>query len=153
MPPTTSEMAAIAPHAIDRLCLIAPAGLWLDEHPIPDLFALLPFELPALLFHDPAKGAALRPAGADFSDPVWLQEFLIGNSRRLGTAVTGLDEPTARGVTQHPYSGHQTLEVPRLVRGSVIDDDDLVRGAPGAFENGREACVSAGDLVEHRNHD
>ena len=81
-----AEMAAIAPQAIDRLCLIAPAGLWLDEHPIPDLFALLPFELPALLFHDPAKGAALLTAGADFSDPEWLQEFLIGNSRRLGTA-------------------------------------------------------------------
>ncbi len=33
-----SEMAAVAPGDVSRLALIAPAGLWLDEHPIPDIF-------------------------------------------------------------------------------------------------------------------
>ena len=33
-----AEMAAIAPNDVSRLALIAPAGLWLDEHPIPDFF-------------------------------------------------------------------------------------------------------------------
>src|SRR5471032_3252547 len=31
-----SEMAAVAPHDGSKLALIAPAGLWLDNHPIPD---------------------------------------------------------------------------------------------------------------------
>src|SRR5262250_2186722 len=58
-----AEMAAIAPHDVSRLALICPAGLWLEDHPIVDMFTLLPFELPAYLFHDPEKGAALMTAG------------------------------------------------------------------------------------------
>ena len=81
-----AEMASLCPHEIEKLALIAPAGLWLDAHPIPDLFALLPMELPALMFHDVAKGFALMSAGANFEDDEFLKEFLIANSRRLGTA-------------------------------------------------------------------
>jgi pimeloyl-ACP methyl ester carboxylesterase len=43
-----AEMAAVAPGEVERLGLIAPAGLWLDDHPVPDLFSKLPHELPAL---------------------------------------------------------------------------------------------------------
>lgn len=62
-----AEMAAIAPNDIDKLCLICPAGLWLDDYPIPDIFATMPYELPELLFHDPVAGGAMMTAGADFS--------------------------------------------------------------------------------------
>lgn len=55
-----AEMAAIAPGAIKRLVLICPAGLWLDEHPIPDLFAMMPFELPTYLLHDPSLLIPMR---------------------------------------------------------------------------------------------
>src|ERR1700716_2640765 len=48
-----AEMAAIAPNDVSRLALICPAGLWLDDHPIVDMFSLLPFEMPKYLFHDP----------------------------------------------------------------------------------------------------
>ena len=81
-----AEMAALCPHEIDKLALIAPAGLWLEANPIPDLFSLLPMELPALLFHDVAKGGALMSAGANFEDDEFLKEFMVANSRRLGTA-------------------------------------------------------------------
>ena len=53
-----AEMAAIAHTEIEKLCLLAPAGLWLDDHPIADIFAKLPYEMPALLFHDAEAGAA-----------------------------------------------------------------------------------------------
>jgi len=81
-----AEMAAIAPLAYDRLVLVAPAGLWLDEYPVTDLFTLLPYEFPHYLFHDPEAGAALLTGGLDFDDPEAIKAFLIGNSRRLGTA-------------------------------------------------------------------
>lgn len=82
-----AEMAAIAPNDYDRLVLIAPLGLWLDAHPITDIYTLLPYEFPPLLFHDAAAGTALMAGGKiDFSDPKAIQRFLIGNSRRLGTA-------------------------------------------------------------------
>ena len=45
------------PNEVSNLCLIAPAGLWVDDHPIADLFATLPYEMPALLFHDAEAGA------------------------------------------------------------------------------------------------
>jgi pimeloyl-ACP methyl ester carboxylesterase len=81
-----AEMACLAPDAIAGLALLAPAGLWLDEHPIPDLFATLPFELGALLFHDPAAGVKKLSGGVDWSDMEALQKFLVQNARRLGTA-------------------------------------------------------------------
>lgn len=81
-----AEMACMQPDSVQRLALIAPAGLWVPEHPIPDIFALLPFEFPALLFHDAEKGAALMTGGMDFDDPKAIEAFLVVNSRRLGTA-------------------------------------------------------------------
>src|SRR5688572_32564546 len=41
-----AEMASVVPQRPASLTLIAPAGMWLDEHPIADIFATLPHELP-----------------------------------------------------------------------------------------------------------
>lgn len=98
-----AEMAAIAPNDIDRLALIAPAGLWLDQHPIPDLFAKMPFELPELLFHDVELGKELMTAGLDFGDPEFLKNFLVINARRLGTAGKILFPIPERGLSQRLY--------------------------------------------------
>jgi pimeloyl-ACP methyl ester carboxylesterase len=81
-----AEMAALAPNDVSRLVLIAPAGLWLEDHPIVDLFTLLPFELPGYLFHDPEKGAAQMTAGLQMDDPKFLQDYLVRNARQLGMA-------------------------------------------------------------------
>jgi pimeloyl-ACP methyl ester carboxylesterase len=64
-----SEMACLNPHAFQKLVLLAPAGLWMDAHPIPDLFAM-----------------KLMMQGMDFSNLEALQDFLVGNARRLGMA-------------------------------------------------------------------
>ena len=81
-----AEMAAMAPQSYGRLVLLAPLGLWLAEHPIGDVFSMLPYEFPQQLFHDPVSGAAAMTGGLDFDDPAAIKTFLIGNSRRLGTA-------------------------------------------------------------------
>ena len=81
-----AEMACLNPKGLGRLALICPAGLWIDEHPIPDLFSMLPFELAKVLFHDPKVGEKVLTQGLDFSDMKALQDFLVGNARRLGTA-------------------------------------------------------------------
>lgn len=98
-----AEMAAVAPHDVSRLVLIAPAGLWLDHHPIPDLFSALPFELPAYLFHDPIAGAELFGANIDLSDPAFLQNFLIRNARQLGAAGKLLFPIPDRGLAARLY--------------------------------------------------
>ncbi|MFV0260437.1 MAG: alpha/beta fold hydrolase [Acidimicrobiales bacterium] len=81
-----AEMASVAPHDLARLVLIAPAGLWDDEHPVPDIFAMLPFEMAEVLFDDPVQGEKLMTGGVDFSDNEALAGFMVANARRLGTA-------------------------------------------------------------------
>jgi pimeloyl-ACP methyl ester carboxylesterase len=81
-----AEMAALNPAALDRLALIAPAGVWLDAHPIPDLFAMTPFELPRVLFADAKAGESVLTAGLDLGSNEALKAFMVGNARRLGTA-------------------------------------------------------------------
>jgi len=96
-----AEMAAIAHTEIDKLCLLAPAGLWLDEQPIVDIFTKLPYELPALLFHDAELGRRLMTAGGgDMGDPEFLKQFLIMNARRLGMAGKLLFPIPDRGLSQ-----------------------------------------------------
>ena len=53
-----AEIAAVNPERVRKLVLIAPIGLWLDDHPIPDISAIPPGQLPGLLFADPAGPAA-----------------------------------------------------------------------------------------------
>jgi pimeloyl-ACP methyl ester carboxylesterase len=98
-----AEMAALAPNDVSRLALIAPAGLWLEDHPIPDLFSLLPFELPKYLFHDPEAGAALMTAGLKMDDPKFLQDYLIRNARQLGMAGKLLFPIPERGLAGRLY--------------------------------------------------
>lgn len=98
-----AEMAALSNTTVTQLALICPAGLWIDEDPICDLFSKLPFELPDLLFHEPAKYAGLLSAGGDFNDPEFLTDFLVGNARRMGTAGKILFPIPDRGLSERLY--------------------------------------------------
>lgn len=81
-----AEMAAVSAQRPAALILVGPNGLWDDDAPLADLFALLPFQFAEVLFADQARGAALLTGGVDFDDMDGLTEFFIGNARRLGTA-------------------------------------------------------------------
>jgi pimeloyl-ACP methyl ester carboxylesterase len=98
-----AEMAAVAPGDVSRLALIAPFGLWLEDHPIPDLFSLLPFEMPGYLFHDPEAGAALMTAGLKMEDPEFLKAYLVRNARQLGMAGKLLFPIPERGLADRLY--------------------------------------------------
>jgi pimeloyl-ACP methyl ester carboxylesterase len=98
-----AEMAAIAPNDVSRLALICPAGIWLDNHPIADLFATMPFEMPKLLFHNVEAGTAMLTAGLDLADPNFLQKFLVTNARQLGMAGRILFPIPDRGLSSRLY--------------------------------------------------
>lgn len=98
-----AEMAALAPNDVSRLALICPAGLWLDDHPIVDMFSLLPFEMPKYLFHDPEAGAKLMTSGLRMDDPKFLQDYLIRNARQMGTAGKLLFPIPDRGLADRLY--------------------------------------------------
>ena len=98
-----AEMAAVQPNDVSRLALIAPAGLWDDDHPIVDLFATMPYEMPALLFHDAEAGAAMMTAGRNVEDPNFLQTYLVANARQLGMAGRILFPIPERGLSTRLY--------------------------------------------------
>jgi len=98
-----AEMAATAPHDLSRLVLLAPAGLWDDDLPVPDIFAMLPFEMAEVLFHDPALGEKILTAGRDFSDDSALGNFMVSRARQLGTAGKILFPIPNRGLARRLY--------------------------------------------------
>ena len=81
-----AEMACLAPRDLGKLVLVSPAGVWIDELPIPDIFAMLPFQLAEALFVDPQKGATMMTGGADLSDIEALKDYYIAAQRRLAMA-------------------------------------------------------------------
>jgi pimeloyl-ACP methyl ester carboxylesterase len=110
-------MACLAPRDLSRLALVDAAGLWLDDHPIPDIFSLLPFQFADLLFHDPERGAALLTGGVDFGDLEALRDFYIGNARRMGMAGKILFPIPDRHVARRLYR----LSAPTLVAWGASD--------------------------------
>jgi pimeloyl-ACP methyl ester carboxylesterase len=106
---TAAEMAAMSPGAIDRLVLVAPAGLKPDTGEILDVFYHSPLQLRDLTVHDPGTvpewdelfGAAPTPAEMD----------LLERNREM----------TAR-LTWKPYMHSPTLSrfLPRVTNPTLV---------------------------------
>lgn len=98
-----AEMAALAPQSVDRMVLLCSAGLWLEDHPIPDLFSMLPFELAEVLFADPAAGEKMLTGGVDFSDDAALTAFMVARARQMGMAGKILFPVPNRRLSKRAY--------------------------------------------------
>jgi pimeloyl-ACP methyl ester carboxylesterase len=133
-----AEMAAVARHDLRSLVLIDAAGLWDDAEPIPDIFAMLPFELAEVLFADPAAGEKILTAGMDFSDDAALTTFMIQRARRLGMAGKLLFPVPSRHVERRLHR----VNVPTLVAWG--EQDRLI---PPSYA-GRWAELIAGSATE-----
>ena len=133
-----AEMAAVAPRDVERLGLIAPAGLWLDDHPVPDLFSKLPHELPALLFHDAQFGERVLTAGADFDDPKFLEAFIIRNTRQLAMAGKLLFPIPDRGLAERLY---------RIRARTVLVWGDSDRVIPPAHGEAFRQAIAGAELI------
>jgi len=130
-----AEMACVARNDLDRLALVAPFGLWLDDHPIPDPFAVLPFQLTELLFADVEKAALLLSSGTDLESDEGLAEFMVANARRLGTAGKVMFPVPNRRLSKRLYR----LSAPTLI--VMGDGDRLITGPYG--EAWRSAIAGA----------
>src|SRR2546422_394766 len=95
----------------------AGAGRWRDEHPTPDIFALLPSQLAELLFDDPQKGQALLTGGADLADMEALKEFYLVSQRRLAMAGKILFPIPNRRLSKRLYR----LTAPTLILWGAAD--------------------------------
>ena len=133
-----AEMAAVQPNDVSRLVLIAPAGLWDDDHPIPDIFTTLPFEMPALLFHDEVAGAAMLTAGRNVTDPNFLQTDLVTNARQLGMAGRILFPVPERGLAGRMH---------RIRARTVIVWGDSDRLIPPVYAHAFKKGILGAELV------
>jgi len=133
-----AEMAAVAPNDVTRLVLIAPAGLWNDDHPTPDIFALLPFEMPRYLFHDPESGAKLMTSGVRIDDPEFLKAYLVRNARQMGMAGKLLFPIPDRGLAARLY---------RITARTVIVWGESDRMIPPVYACGFEAGIAGSRVV------
>ncbi len=133
-----AEMAAVAPNDVSRLALICPAGLWDDDHPIADIFSLLPFEMPQILFHDAVAGAAMMTAGRNVEDPNFLQTYLVNNARQLGMAGRILFPIPERGLAERLY---------RIKAKTVIVWGDSDRLTPPFYAHGFKKGIAGSELV------
>ncbi|MDE1174827.1 MAG: alpha/beta hydrolase [Parvibaculaceae bacterium] len=133
-----AELAAIAPHDVSRLALICPAGLWLDDHPVPDLFSLMPYEMPQYLFHDVEAGTALMTAGVAIDDSEWLKAYLVRNARQMGMAGKILFPIPDRGLSQRLY---------RIKAKTVLVWGDSDRLTVPAYAHAFKKAISGAELV------
>lgn len=149
-----AEMAAIAHTEVAKLCLLAPTGLWLDDHPVVDIFSKLPFELPGLLFHDAAAGQKLLASGGNMEDPEFLKQFLVMNARRMGMAGKILFPIPDRGLAQRLHRirartlivwGREDALIPPVYGDAfkkAISKSKLVRIAKAGHALGQERPVA-----------
>ena len=133
-----AEMAAVCPNDVDRLCLIAAAGLWLDAHPVPDIFTLLPREFPEYMFHDVEAGRAMMTANLNINDPAFLIPFLVTNARQLGMAGKFLFPIPERGLKDRMY---------RIKARTVLVWGDSDRLFPAPYAHAFKDGIAHAELV------
>jgi pimeloyl-ACP methyl ester carboxylesterase len=80
-----AELAVWSPHRVRKLVLANAAGLWLDEQPVADFFAMTPEQLAVALWHDPSSDVAKAMMAVPQDEQAQLEAFLL-RSQHLATA-------------------------------------------------------------------
>jgi pimeloyl-ACP methyl ester carboxylesterase len=97
-----AEMAATEPRRVKKLVLLAPAGLFLNEHPMLDFFSMTPDALVRASFHDPqceaAQALITRPA-----DPAAATEAIVARVKAMAAVGRFLWPNGDRGLNERLY--------------------------------------------------
>ena len=147
-----AEVAAFDVHRASKLVLIAPAGFWIDEVPIPDLFAAQLTEIAGLLFHDPNSPAAQMMTAIP-SDFKALETMYVERVKRLAVAGKFLWPIPDRGLKKRAYR----IAAPTLLLWG--DDDKLIPAAyarefTSRIKNSRlEIIKNAGHMVMYEQQE
>jgi pimeloyl-ACP methyl ester carboxylesterase len=105
-----AELAAISPHLVRKLVLVDAYGLWLDDRPLPDPFALSPKDLEGAKWCDPAKAPIPEPSAFDANGN--RDALAIFRAQNLGTATKFMWPIPDRGLSRRlPYVKAPTLIV------------------------------------------
>lgn len=105
-----AELAALSPHRVRKLVLANAVGLWLDEHPVADFFAMTPEQLAVALWHDPNAAVAKAMMAVPQDEQAQLEAFLL-RSQHLATAGKFLWPIPDRGLKKRLHR----IKAPTLV--------------------------------------
>jgi pimeloyl-ACP methyl ester carboxylesterase len=72
-----AEIAAMAPERIAKLVLVGAVGLWLDDHPVLDYWAVTPAQQAKATFHDPQGLVAQMAAAAVPTEAKARNDYLV----------------------------------------------------------------------------
>ena len=98
-----AEVAALDTRRAKKLVLVGAAGLWIDNDPIPDLFASDLDDLPALLFHDPKSPLAQMMLAMPWDDQELVTAMYVERTRRFSAASKFLWPIPDRGLKRRAY--------------------------------------------------
>jgi pimeloyl-ACP methyl ester carboxylesterase len=120
-----AELAAHYPRRVKQLVLIAPVGLWRDDEPVTDIFAVPLPELPHVLFADPAF--IPPPPAGDEAGALPEMEALVSLARGMASVAKFMWPIPDRGLARRLHRiGARTLVVfgteDALVPASYADD-------------------------------
>lgn len=102
-----AELAIVAPHRVRSLVLADSYGLWIDDAPMPDAFAMTPPELDAAKWHDPAN-KELETHTREGSTQL---DLMVERTKNSGTASTFMWPIPDRGLRRRA----RYLTAPTLV--------------------------------------
>ena len=136
-----AELAANNPERVDKLVLIAPIGLWIDEHPVPDISGIPPDQLPGLILADPTGPLAAMLPAPDPTNP----ESLLAAVNNITSILQFIWPLPDKGLDRRLYR----VQAPTLLVWGA--QDKLVHPAYGrAFA----AAIKGArlEMVEHAAH-
>jgi pimeloyl-ACP methyl ester carboxylesterase len=138
------ELAAHNPSLCSRLVILAPIGLWLDEHPVSNWVATAPDRLPALLLHDP-DGEVGRAMFTPPDDPDAAIAMIVGMVWAMGC--------TSKFVWPIPDKGLAT-RIHRIVAPTLVvwGRQDALVSAAYAGEFGRLIAGSKVEVLDECGH-
>ncbi|MFQ6029573.1 MAG: alpha/beta fold hydrolase [Dehalococcoidia bacterium] len=119
-----AELAAHCPERVSRLVLVGSLGVWLEQTPLPDIFALTPSERARLLWHDPESEVA-RAYLAVPEDPAAKMEADLDRTQTLASIGKFIWPIPDRGLTKRAHR----ITMPTLLLWG--DSDGLVPPAYG----------------------
>lgn len=132
-----AEIAALAPYRLNRLVLVSPAGLWLDEVPIPDFFTFTPAQLVKTALHDP-EGPLGQMMTKQFESP----EMLLEMHKCLASAGKFMWPIPDKGLKKRIHR----IQVPTLILWGA--SDKLI---PPAYGNAFLRAIPGARLVTLQN--
>jgi pimeloyl-ACP methyl ester carboxylesterase len=139
-----AELAAVQPERFTALVLVAPFGLWLQDDPVQDFFAVPPADLPALLYHDPSSPAAQADADIPTEGDA-LIEYHVERAKSLATAAKYLWPIPNRGLAKRTHR----IAAPTLI---VWGAGDRVASPRYAEAFQRQIKGSRVEIVEQAGH-